>query len=90
MTEHQGLPVSGYRQQKQETIEVVNGFKVDEEVLLRKLDELRSVLNWDGTTSPPDQRWLAVARTHFEQGFMALNRAVLKPMRVKLAGEIDD
>jgi hypothetical protein len=23
-----------------------------------------------------DPRWLAVARTHFEQGFMALNRAI--------------
>ncbi len=29
--------------------------------------------------------WLAIARTQIEQGFMALNRAVFKPGRVRLA-----
>jgi hypothetical protein len=31
-----------------------------------------------------DQRWLAIARTHFQEGFMALNRAVFQPQRIKL------
>lgn len=31
-----------------------------------------------------DPRWLAVAKTHFEQGFMALNRAVFQPQRISL------
>lgn len=31
-----------------------------------------------------DKRWLAVARTHFQEGFMALNRAVFQPQRIKL------
>jgi hypothetical protein len=31
-----------------------------------------------------DARWIAIARTHIEQGFMALNRAIFKPERVKL------
>ena len=31
-----------------------------------------------------DQRWLAIARTHIEQGFMALNRAIFRPQRVEL------
>jgi hypothetical protein len=26
-----------------------------------------------------DQRWVAIARTHLQQGFMALTRAVAKP-----------
>jgi hypothetical protein len=28
-----------------------------------------------------DQRWLSIARTMLEEGFMALNRAVFKPQR---------
>jgi len=31
-----------------------------------------------------DKRWVAVARTHFQEGFMALNRAVFQPQRIKL------
>lgn len=26
-----------------------------------------------------DKRWVSIARTHFQQGFMALNRAVFQP-----------
>jgi len=33
---------------------------------------------------PYDPRWLAIARTHFQEGFMALNRAVFQPTRIKL------
>ena len=33
-----------------------------------------------------DQRWLAIARTNIEQGFMALNRAIFRPERVELDG----
>jgi hypothetical protein len=32
----------------------------------------------------PDPRWVAIARSHFEQGFMALNRSVFRPRRIKL------
>ena len=32
--------------------------------------------------SDVDQRWAAVARTHLEQGFMAMNRAVFRPGRI--------
>lgn len=31
-----------------------------------------------------DPRWLAIARTHFHEGFMALNRAVFQPQRIRL------
>jgi len=34
-----------------------------------------------------DQRWLSIAQSHFEQGFMALNRSVFKPSRVRLPGD---
>jgi hypothetical protein len=73
---HLGLPVAGYRPQSNEAVSTVNGFKADEERLLRKLDELRG--------GDVDGRWLALGRTHLEQAFMAINRAVFQPARVTL------
>lgn len=80
----QMTPVSGYRPQTQQALDLVNGFKADEERLLRKLDELKTLNN--GGLSPviADQRWLALGRKHLEQAFMAINRSVFKPTRVKL------
>ena len=34
-----------------------------------------------------DQRWLAIGRTNIEMGWMAINRAIFKPDRVKLEGD---
>lgn len=47
-----------------------------EETVLRKIDELEK--------SDADRRWLAVGRTHLEQAFMAIERAVKKPQRIDL------
>lgn len=74
---HQGLPVSGYRAQSQEHIDLVNGMKESEEVILRSLDEMKA-------NPEIDQRWLAIGRTNLEQAFMAINRSVFKPGRVAL------
>lgn len=78
---HLPLPVLGYKAQSQAAVDLVNESKKDEERLLRALDRM--------ATGPEDfdQRWVAIARTHIEQGFMALNRAVFKPERVKLDGD---
>lgn len=75
-----GLPVSGYRQQNQQAVDTVNGFKRDEERLLRKLDALAD-------NPDIDERWLAIGRTQLEQAFMAINRSVFKPDRAKLSIE---
>lgn len=74
--QHAGLPVAGDRPQSAEAVALVNANKVGEEHLLRQMDVLK--------TKDVDQRWLAIARTHIEEGFMALNRAIFKPERVKL------
>lgn len=80
MTTHPGLPVAGYRPQPEHTVARVNAFKADEEALLRQLDQM--------VGDPEiDQRWLAVGRTHLEQAFMAINRSVFRPGRVKLPGD---
>lgn len=76
MTDHQPLPVSGYTAQSDSRVEMVNEFPAIEERVLRRLDELKG-LN-------VDQRWLAIGRIHIEEAFMAINRSVFQPQRVKL------
>lgn len=78
MTDHNGLPVAGYRPQSDDAVACVNDHKAMEERILRRLDHFRDF------NDEIDPRWLAIARTHIEQGFMFLNRAVFKPGRVKL------
>lgn len=81
MTEHEGLPVHGYKPQSEAAVQGVNINKRLEEGLLRVLDEMATKKN------TIDQRWLAIGRTHIEQGFMAINRSIFQPERVKLDGE---
>lgn len=74
---YEGLPVHGYLPQNPLRVALVNQNKETEERLLRQLDTI--------TNNPGfDQRWLAIARTQLEQGFMALNRAIFRPTRVQL------
>lgn len=77
MTDHQPLPVSGYKPQDQHSVDLVNKNKLVEEQVLRILDDLTKE---EGI----DNRWLAIGRTHLEQAFMAINRSIFKPNRIKL------
>jgi hypothetical protein len=77
MTDHKGLPVAGYTDQSTERVQIVNANKREEERLLRRLEAIRDCEGVDG-------RWVSIAKTHIEQGFMALNRAIFKPERIKL------
>lgn len=71
----QGLPVAGYMPQSAGKIVTVNAFKAIEEELLRILDSMAGEREFD-------KRWLAMARTNFENGFMQLNRSVFRPARL--------
>lgn len=65
--------VIGYRKHTQAEIDAVNNTKDAENQLGDWIAQLqRDVPN-------VDPRWVAIARTHFQQGFMALNRAVFQP-----------
>jgi hypothetical protein len=77
---HEGLPVHGYQAQIESAVGEVNINKELEETVLRRLDQLKNLAN-------VDQRWLAIGRTHLEEGFMAVNRSIFKPARVKLEGD---
>ena len=79
MDENRGLPVKGYQPQSDAAVSLVNANKIAEETFLRQMDEMKG-------DDEIDQRWLAIARTHIEQGFMALNRAIFRPERVELDG----
>ena len=77
MPMHEGLPVAGYQPQTENRVDLVNTNKVTEERLLRLIENLQ-------LTGTGDPRWLAIAKTGFEQAFMALNRAIFQPGRVRL------
>ena len=83
MTEHTTLPVQGYTTQSDAKVALVNEFKQDEERLLRKIETAANDvgLRFDG-------RWGSIAKTHFQEGFMALNRAVFQPQRIALPEDI--
>lgn len=81
--DHKPLPVAGYKAQSPATVEAVNANKATEERILRLIDDLENgTLN--GEAFSVDRRWLAIARTDLEKGFMALNRAIFQPGRVNL------
>lgn len=64
--------VTGYRKQRPSELELVNENKSLENVVG---DQVAKVMGTLGV----DKRWAAIARTHFQEGFMALNRAVFQP-----------
>lgn len=80
MSMHDGLPVAGYRPQSTEAVDTVNTNKQLEEQCLRQLDSLAGKV---------DPRWLAIGRTHMELAWMAINRAVFQPSRVKMPGDVE-
>lgn len=83
MTDHAGLPVSGYKPQNDAAVGKVNLNKQLEEEVLRVLDVLKQ-------QSEVDQRWLAIGRTGIEQAFMAINRAIFQPGRVQLPSDVNN
>lgn len=80
MSMHEGLPVEGYRPQSSDAVDLVNRSKRMEEEVLRFLDLLQPF-------DVVDKRWLAIGLTHIELAFMAVNRSVFQPARVKLPGD---
>jgi hypothetical protein len=64
--------IAGYRELSQEEVDRVNTIKAAE-VEVGQL--WRSVSEESGI----DYRWSAIAKTHFQEGFTALVRAITKP-----------
>ena len=71
------MNIKGYTPQPQSKQDMVNQHKEMEERILRHFDKLKGLMLCD-------PRWLQIARTHIEEGFMALNRSVFQPQRIEL------
>ena len=74
-------PIKGYNTRpSEEQIALVNENKVMEELTLRQVDRhMNMVMNETMTIDP---RWVALARSQLQQGFMNLNRSVMRPARL--------
>lgn len=75
-------PVPGYQPVTQEKLNDVTEAKHMEEKVLRLIDNLECCSHYD-------RRWLAIGRTHIQQGFMAINRGVFQPQRIDLPEDAD-
>lgn len=87
MTEHNGLPVAGYKPQSNGNIAVVNYNKELEERVLRQIDAMEranSNCRANSEIAPYDPRMMALAKTGIQEAFMWLNRAVFQPGRIAL------
>lgn len=80
MADNKPLPVAGYTNQPDSNIALVNDNKKLEERVLRQIDDMATIAHFD-------QRFVALARTNIQQGFMWMNRAVFQPKR--LEGDLD-
>ena len=66
------MEIKGYRKLTEEEINTVNQLKNLEHDVLSYFETVDGYLNLE-------KRWMAIAKTHIEQGFMAAVRAVTKP-----------
>lgn len=77
--DNQHRQIKGYRELSQEEIDLVNEIKAkgaDLEALLIKVRQF----NAEHVAAHAEHyRWESIAKTHFQQGLMALTRAVTKP-----------
>ena len=69
--ENQHRHIKGYRELSEAEIEIMNRIK-------EKGAEVGELLEWL-SVADVDGRWVSIGRTHLQQGFMALTRAVAKP-----------
>lgn len=70
--ENQHKKISGYRDLSQEEIDAMNELKA-------KAEEVGGIISRLEGSSSVDQRWVAVAKTDLQKGFMSAIRAVAQP-----------
>ena len=78
------IKIKGYTPLTEKQKTLVNSNKIMEEAVLRIIDTMKKEQE---TPDEFDPQWMAIAKTHFQEGFMALNRSIMKPERVKFHGE---
>lgn len=82
--ENQHRKIKGYRELSQKEIDLMNEIKVKSAELgdlVEKVNRVNASLDANSELSEDAEafRWASIARTHYQQGSMALTRAVAKP-----------
>lgn len=81
--ENQHQKIKGYRELNQTEIDLMNEIKskgADLSELIDKLSANQAAITAEyGTPDSEAYRWIAIGKTHLQQGLMALTRAVAKP-----------
>lgn len=77
MVDNQHKKISGYRDLSEAEIALMNEAKALEKSCLEFLNTLDKLHQDEAFHF--DKRWLAIGRTHVEQGFMAIVRSIAKP-----------
>ena len=75
--ENQHRQIAGYRELNASEIAAMNEIKAAAERVGVMVEGMASVAGAD--RAGYDARWISIARTHLQEGFMALTRAVAKP-----------
>lgn len=70
--ENQHKKISGYRDLSQEEIDLMNQCKEQAQFVGDLIEEMRSL-------DKLDQRWVSIAQTDLQKGFMALVRSIAQP-----------
>ena len=70
--DNQHKKIKGYRDLSQEEIDLMN-------IIKHKAEEVGEIIDTLRPNAFIDQRWLAIAQTDLQKGFMALVRCVAKP-----------
>ena len=72
MVDNQHQKIKGYRDLTEEEIGLMNSVKLHAESIGTQIEHLQTV---DGI----DKRWLAIAKTDLQKGFMSLVRSIARP-----------
>lgn len=72
MVENQHMRIKGYRDLTEGEIGLMNSVKLHAEEIGTQIETLEH-------TPGIDKRWLAIAKTDLQKGFMALVRSIAKP-----------
>ena len=74
--DNQHRKIKGYRELSQAEIDAMNRCKEIEESIMKMIADFQQ---HEGEEIKPDPRWLAIAKTDLQKGFMALGRAIARP-----------